>query len=328
MRRELKEKTAEAVEFIKGNTPPGETLYIGFSGGKDSISVLQLVKMSGVKFKAYYAATGLDPAEIIKFIKQYHPDVEWLRPKMSFWEGIRLKGFPTASKRWCCDILKKRPGYQVPLKFRVMGIRAAESRGREERGRITTFDGRTYLHPIFDWTDEDVWEFIKAKRLPYPGLYHEGFRRLGCVVCPFVSSGPRLQRHRERFPAMYRLLDKSLLREWEKITPSGMPNSELLEKEGWTQEMYLSYPNWPTRKERMRGKPLVEKQRAAAFITARRKRGRTEKRIREAVARLRKQGRRLSVTAVATEAGISRQVLNRLYPGMKAMFKVPVKVEG
>ena len=205
----------------------------------------------------------------------------------------------------------------VSLKFRVFGIRASESQRREARGRINNYDGQTHLHPIFHWNDDDVWDFIKAKKLPYPGLYDEGFRRLGCVVCPFVSSGARLRRHRERFPAMYRLLDKALLHEWEKITPSGVPNSELLEIEGWTKDQYLDYPNWPTRRERMKDKPLAEKQRAAAFITARRKRGRTEKRIREAVARLRKQNKRLSVSAVATEAGITREALNRYYAHTK-----------
>lgn len=46
---------------------------------------------------------------------------------------------------------------------------------------------KTLINPIIDWTDADVWEFIKAENIPYCGLYDEGFRRLGCIGCPMAS---------------------------------------------------------------------------------------------------------------------------------------------
>ena len=43
---------------------------------------------------------------------------------------------------------------------------------------------KTLVNPIIDWTDEDVWEFIKGEGVPYCHLYDEGCKRLGCVGCP------------------------------------------------------------------------------------------------------------------------------------------------
>jgi len=56
-----------AIERIKSFEPP-EGYYVAFSGGKDSIVVLDLVKRAGVKYDAYYHVTGIDPPELVHFI--------------------------------------------------------------------------------------------------------------------------------------------------------------------------------------------------------------------------------------------------------------------
>lgn len=53
---------------------------------------------------------------------------------------------------------------------------------------------KTLVNPIIDWTDEDVWEFIRLCNVPYCELYDCGFKRLGCVACPLG----RLYEHAKR----------------------------------------------------------------------------------------------------------------------------------
>lgn len=50
---------------------------------------------------------------------------------------------------------------------------------------------KTTLNPIIDWTDEDVWGFIRANGIPYCKLYDEGFHRLGCIGCPMAGTKQR-----------------------------------------------------------------------------------------------------------------------------------------
>lgn len=43
------------------------------------------------------------------------------------------------------------------------------------------------LNPIIDWSDADVWNFIRSENIPYCGLYDEGWNRLGCIGCPMAQ---------------------------------------------------------------------------------------------------------------------------------------------
>ena len=58
---------------------------------------------------------------------------------------------------------------------------------------------KTLVNPIIDWTDADVWEFIRHYNVPYCELYDCGFKRLGCVACPLGGS-VSMQRELELFP--------------------------------------------------------------------------------------------------------------------------------
>lgn len=95
-----KTKEETAIEFIRKHEPP-EGYFLGFSGGKDSVVVYELAKRSKVVFFPYYEATGIDPPELMKFIKKEYPEVKWLRPKRSFFGEMVDRGFPTKFSRWC-----------------------------------------------------------------------------------------------------------------------------------------------------------------------------------------------------------------------------------
>lgn len=55
------------------------------------------------------------------------------------------------------------------------------------------------LNPIIEWSDAEVWEFIKAQNIPYCGLYDEGWKRLGCIGCPMATTRGR-EREFVRWP--------------------------------------------------------------------------------------------------------------------------------
>lgn len=204
----------EAISFIKTHEPP-EGYFVAFSGGKDSIVTLELVKMSGVKYEAYYSCTGIDPPEVVKFIKENYPEVKWLYPKISFWEGIKKKSPPTIRYRWCCDSLKKQPSEKIKLNHRISGIRAEESPKRKKRGRISKFKKWTQYKPIFHWNEYEIWEFIDRYHLKYPILYDIGFSRIGCIICPFHSSKnmKNTLMYKNKWPIQYKLFER-LIKEW------------------------------------------------------------------------------------------------------------------
>lgn len=194
-------KVEIAIERLRQFEPP-EGYYLAFSGGKDSQVIYEIAKMSGVKFDAHFNFTTVDPPEVLRFIKRYYPDVIWERPEKTMWQLIEKNHMPpTRIARYCCSYLKERGGEG---RFVVTGVRASESIKRRKRQMVDMCytKHKRILNPIIDWTEKDVWEFIKQRELPYCGLYDEGYKRIGCVMCP-VQATKGMVRDMRRYPNFY-----------------------------------------------------------------------------------------------------------------------------
>lgn len=171
-----------------------EPLEISYSGGKDSDVILELAKMSNIKFRAIYKNTTIDPPGTIKHCMER--GVEIMRKK-TFAEVIRAKGFPTFRRRFCCAELKE---YKV-LDRSIQGIRRSESTKRAKRYKepmVCRFYGSKKQHveiflPILHWTDSDVADFISQRGIKCHPLYYDKEGnfcpkyRLGCMGCPQKS---------------------------------------------------------------------------------------------------------------------------------------------
>ena len=71
---------------------------------------------------------------------------------------------------------------------------------------------KTTVNPIIDWTDDEVWEFIKTEGIPYCKLYDEGWKRLGCIGCPMAG-----KKGREKEFARWPTYKKAYLNSFDKM---------------------------------------------------------------------------------------------------------------
>lgn len=198
--------------------------WVAFSGGKDSIVVLDLVRKAGVRHTAHFNLTTVDPPELLQFIRKHYPDVIRDRPTKSMWDLIVERRMPPTRKvRYCCQELKERGGAGHMV---VTGVRWAESVKRSKRRMVESCfrdKSKWYLNPIVDWSDKEVWQYIRENNLPYCSLYDQGFKRVGCVMCPMAER----RRHLDaiRWPGFKRSYIRAFDRMLESRKRDGLPTA-------------------------------------------------------------------------------------------------------
>jgi phosphoadenosine phosphosulfate reductase len=213
--------------------------YVCVSGGKDSSVIQELCIMAGVKCEFVHNFTTVDCPETIYFLRQeqerlkkagyilrfeYATDKDGNRKTM--WKQIEKHGFPTRIVRWCCQDFKE---YGGKGRYCMTGVRWEESARRKNRSlhetktkdiknkvflnndndmkrklvELCTRKMTYVLNPIIDWSEDDVWEFIKAAGVPYNPLYDHGYKRIGCIGCPFAGNRRKELDKNPKYKAAY-----------------------------------------------------------------------------------------------------------------------------
>ncbi len=220
----LEQCVSRAVDLLRMQEP-SEGYYLAFSGGKDSCAIKKLCQLAGVVFESWYNNVTIDPPELVRFIKQHHADVKWNQPRygnMMHRVADAPKVPPTRSVRWCCQEYKEMGGHG---RVKVFGVRAAESAARKHNWREIAVDmnGNPTICPIVYWSDDRLWEFIRAYEVPYCILYDQGFKRIGCVGCP-LASAENQDKEFARWPNYERNWKRAIIANWEKW--KDMPNTK------------------------------------------------------------------------------------------------------
>ena len=232
MTDELTKKVERAVKLIQQAGRDGQEVEVAYSGGKDSDVILELARMSGIKYRAIYKNTTIDPPGTIAHAKENGAEI--LQPTHRFFELVAMNGAPNRFSRHCCRYLKE---YKV-LDRCIMGVRKAESTKRAARYSEPTecrFYGSKKQHveafyPILDWSDQDVVDFIIERGIKIHPLYFredgtiDPKRRLGCMCCPLASVKNRVKQFVEH-PGMV----KAYIRAVQKFRDSH-PDSKIVRR--------------------------------------------------------------------------------------------------
>jgi 3'-phosphoadenosine 5'-phosphosulfate sulfotransferase (PAPS reductase)/FAD synthetase len=189
------------VEVVEANDV--DSMYVLFSGGRDSLVALHLSKivseMLRLEIKALHVDTTTSTPGNLDYVREiceeFGVDLVVLRPKHDFFALVKKWGFPTATRRWCCYHLKIEPlkeffmGVDTSRALLIDGIRAEESWRRREFPKLAWhrhFKCLNY-HPIFEWTKEDVKSYIRMKNLRENPLYEKLPRVSECWCTAFKT---------------------------------------------------------------------------------------------------------------------------------------------
>lgn len=171
------------------------TVFVLFSGGKDSAAALAFTKEclltngDETKLVALHVDTTVGLPQTEEFVKDFCRTVsislEILRPKEDYFSLAKRWGVPRPRARWCCFHLKIEPlkNYLRHCSDFVVvdGMRREESRKRRAYPFVYQHPHfGCVVHPIIDWTAEEVDNFLRDRRLPINPAYELGFSSWEC----------------------------------------------------------------------------------------------------------------------------------------------------
>ena len=193
----LEQKVKALHEIIQdiGETYPSVAFASSF--GAEDIVLHHAIHQSSNKIAIFTLDTGRLPNEtyeLISKVKQifnqkievFFPDQKKIEAYMNkngvnaFYESLELR-------KECCYIRKVEPLIRA-LKARnawVTGMRAEQSQTRETL-KIKEFDSGhniDKINPLVDWSDSEVWAYIKLNDLPYNRLHDKFYPSIGCAPC-------------------------------------------------------------------------------------------------------------------------------------------------
>jgi phosphoadenosine phosphosulfate reductase len=120
-------------------------------------------------------------------IEVYYPDTASAE-KMVREHGVNLFYNSPELRKLCCRIRKIEPLKRAlkGLDAWITGLRRSQniSRADIQKVEVDNFnDGVIKINPIADWTNDKVWDYIKAEKLPYNKLHDKSFPSIGCEPC-------------------------------------------------------------------------------------------------------------------------------------------------
>lgn len=120
-------------------------------------------------------------------IEIVHPSSDALADLVSR-RGPNLFYDSVESRLACCHVRKVEPlGRALAgVDAWITGLRRDQSPSRQGTAIITrdpATGGRLKLAPLAGWSEDDVWSYIRARKLPYHALYDQGYRSIGCAPC-------------------------------------------------------------------------------------------------------------------------------------------------
>lgn len=234
----------EATAFIEDVCERDDSLpLIYFSGGKESMVVLDLFRKAGVKAQLLFAGTGMDFPEDASFIQEYAQKLQSdVRDNELFQLHVEPGDTPRAlelfkkhgnlglGNMWCRSELKYPIRNRAVNKVMPNGVTVAfegsrwyETDFRRSHPRVnnvTNIKGydrsrQTWAHAVADWNGFDIWGYIYKENLAVNPLYERGFQRTTCWSCPLVNPY-HLAQSKKHHPELWETIDEHVVHGFEQ----------------------------------------------------------------------------------------------------------------
>ena len=164
----------------------------------DGMAILDMAWRLDPRVRVFTVDTGRLPRETHQLLervqRRYGLEVEVYHPAAAevaamverHGEDLFRRSVPL--RLTCCDVRKVRPLVRVldGLDAWITGLRRDQWATRSNIRKIELdhdHGGIVKVNPLADWTEEEVWDYLRANDVPYHPLYDQAYRSIGCAPC-------------------------------------------------------------------------------------------------------------------------------------------------
>lgn len=165
-------------------------------GAEDQV-LTQMVRTQFPQVNIFSIDTGRLPQETHDVMREtakaygfsydvLHPDENELSPLIArhgldmFYESVELR-------KACCHARKITP---LQKKLRnlsawICGLRKGQSAARQAVQAVEWDEANNLfkVNPLAEWTEDQVWDYIRQNHIPYNKLHDQGYPSIGCAPC-------------------------------------------------------------------------------------------------------------------------------------------------
>ena len=173
-------------------TLPGEHV-LSSSFGAQSAAVLHLVTRESADIPVVLIDTGYLFPETYRFadeltsklglnLRAYRPQIgaAWMEARFGkLWEQ-GIDGINRYNRLRKVEPMQRALG-DLGARTWIAGLRRSQTQERHSIDFLELRDGRWKFHPIADWSDRDVWNYLQLHNLPFHPLWEQGYISIGDV---------------------------------------------------------------------------------------------------------------------------------------------------
>ena len=204
-------KVEQSIAYLRQAEQSFDQVVFACSFGAEDVVLLDLISKYAPRIRIISLDTGRLPQETYDVmdvwrkgkgldIDLYFPDADDVQTMVKQ-DGVNLFYDSVEKRKQCCFVRKIKP-----LKRALEGAEAWVTglRGEQAKTRVTmraveddaAFGIKKY-NPLIDWSEQDVWDYIKSHELPYNALHDKFYPSIGCAPCTraiSVGEDPRAGR--------------------------------------------------------------------------------------------------------------------------------------
>jgi phosphoadenosine phosphosulfate reductase len=163
----------------------------------EDMVLTDMILNAGLPIAIFSLETGRlhkETLDVLAKVKaKYGHEIEVVQPRPELVEayvtnnGLNAFYDSVDMRKECCRVRKVEPLGRALAgkKAWITGQRRAQSTTRAELAvqEMDTAHGMQKFNPLADWSEADVWEYIRANGVPYNELHDRGYPSIGCEPC-------------------------------------------------------------------------------------------------------------------------------------------------